>query len=152
MNKQFPTSVSERSARPSIKRHKREKIWQIITPLLFGGLVMLGIGVIVVMTTFRSSAGGMVSQWADTSTIWLILPVIMFVFIGVLILIGMILLLAGMLNVLPHYTDLIQQYAGLIEAKVEMVTKKIVSPVITFRSKQAGFRGFFSALFGKTRH
>ena len=151
MEKEFSTPSFEIDERPSLKRHQREKIWQILIPLIAGLLLILAVGVVVILTASRSAAGGPVSQWADTSTIWLILPVIMFTIIGALILIGLIYLVAKLINFLPPYANLVQAYGDLIEAKVSLVTRKIVAPVITVKSTQAGVKGFLSALFGLTR-
>ena len=152
MENEFSVSVYEVKRRPSLERHRREKVWQILVPLIFGVLVILAVSVIVILTAARSSAGGSVSQWADASAIWLILPVIMVAIFGILILIGLIYLIARIIKILPPYADLVQGYASLVAAKVSLVTRKIASPFITVESTTAGVKGFISALFGKTRH
>jgi len=152
MENKFSTSSYERNRRSSLERHQREKIWQILVPLIFVVLLILSAAVIVVLTATRSSAGGPVSQWADTSAIWLILPVTMFAFVGILVLIGIIYGVAKLIDILPPYAHLVQGYAGLIEAKVKLVTRKIVTPIIAVESKKAGVKGFLSALLGSTRH
>jgi hypothetical protein len=150
MENELSVSAFEGNKRPSLERHRREKIWQILVPLIIGILLILAVGVIVILTAACSSAGGAVSQWADTSAIWLIMPVIMFAIFGILILIGLIYLVARITKILPPYADLVQGYASLVAAKVSLVTRKIVSPFITVESTRAGIKGFISALFGST--
>ena len=152
MEKEFSVSTYEGNRRPSLQRHHREKIWQILVPLIFGALLILAVGVIVILNATRTTSGGAVSQWADTSAIWLILPVIFFTLFGALVLFGLIYGVAKIINFLPPYTHLVQGYADLIEAKVKLLTLKIVSPVISVASTKAGIKGFFSALFGSGRH
>jgi hypothetical protein len=151
MENEFSVSAFEGNKRPSLERHRREKIWQILVPLIIGILLILAVGVIVVLTAARTSAGGAVSQWADTSAIWLILPVIMFAILGIMILTGLIYLIARIIKILPPYADLVHGYAGQVAAKVSLVTRKIASPFIAVKSTRAGIKGFISALFGKTR-
>ncbi|MFO7972828.1 MAG: hypothetical protein R6U40_13920 [Desulfobacterales bacterium] len=152
MENEFSTSSFESGRRPSLQRHRREKIWQILVPLILGVLLILAVAVLVVLTATRSTAGGPVSQWADTSAIWLILPVMMFAVVGTLVLIGLIYGVAKMIEILPPYANLVQGYAGLIAAKVKLITRKIVNPIIAVESTKAGVKGFISALFGSTRH
>jgi len=148
MEKEFSVSSFEDDKRPSIQRHQREKLWQILIPLIFGVLLILGVGVIVVLTATRSTAGGPVSQWADVSAIWLIFPIILFTAFGVLVLIGLTYAVGKVINILPPYANLVQGYAGLIAAKVNLMTRKFVSPYIKIESTRAGIKGFLSALFG----
>lgn len=152
MENEFSVSVFEGKKRPSLERHRREKIWQILVPLFIWTLLILAVGAIVIQTAARSSAGGSVSQWADTSAIWLILPIIMVAIFGILILIGLIYLVARIIKILPPYADLIQGYASLIATRVSLVTRRIASPFITVESTSAGIKGFVSALFGKRRY
>lgn len=151
MENEFSVSAFEGNKRPSLERHRREKIWQIQVPLIIGILLILAVGVIVVLTAARTSTGGAVSQWADTSAIWLILPVIMFAILGIMVLTGLIYLIARIIKILPSYADLVHGYAGQVAAKVSLVTRKIASPFIAVKSTRAGIKGFISALFGKTR-
>ena len=148
MEKEISPSVIEMGNRPSFQRHHREKTWQILVPLILGIMLILAVAVGVVLTAFRSNVGGSVSQWADTSAIWLILPIIMFAIIAIVILSGLIVGVAKIINILPPFAHLIQSYAGLITAKVSLITRKIVTPVMTVESIKAGIRGFLSALFG----
>jgi hypothetical protein len=55
-----------------------------------------------------------VSQWADTSVIWLIAASLLFTLVLAVILILMIWLLARLLKILPEYTSKAQDYAGVI--------------------------------------
>ena len=152
MENEFSTSTFKTGTRPSMERHHRERFWQILLPLILAVLLILAAAVMIVLTATRSTAGGPVSQWADASAIWLILPVIMFAFLGILVLLGLIYGVAKMINILPPYTNLIQGYAGLIAAKVKLITIKIAKPVIAVESAKAGIKGFLSALSGKKRH
>ncbi len=152
MEKQFSASSFQSVNGPSIQRHHRDKFWQILFPLILGVLLILGMAVIVVLTATRSTAGGSVSQWADASLLWLILPVMMIAIFGIVVLLGLIYLVAKLINILPTYTNLVQVYAELIAGKVSLVTRKILSPFVNLSSTNAGVKGFFSALFGKSRH
>ena len=148
MNKQFSISNIRRIKSPSIERHQRQKIRQIFLPLACIVVIIMGVCVLVILAASRSTPGGAVSQWADTSAIWLIMPVMMFTVIGAVVLGGLIFLLARLLKILPQYSNLVQNYAGLIAARVGLVTHKMVTPILSYRSTLAGLKGFLSSLLG----
>lgn len=151
MEKESYISTEKNLKSASRQHHHREKIWQILFPIAIGFLLIIIAAVFVVLTASRSSGGGSVSQWADTSTIWLVLPIMMFAAFGTLVLAGLIYLVAKLLDILPPYTNLIQQYANLITARVNLATRKMVSPFVSAKSIRAGVGGFLSSLFGLNR-
>lgn len=152
MEKEFSNTSFEGDRRSSLLRHRQQKTWQILTPLFLGVLLILAIAVLVILTTAGTIEGGSVSQWADTSIIWIISPVMMFVFIGALVLFGLVYLIGKLIKIMPPYANLIQGYAQLIAARVNLATRKAASPFVKTGSTIAGLKGFFSALLGKTHH
>ena len=144
------TLESELQNSESFLRHKKQRFWQILTPVGLGVLLILAIAAMVIITATGTDAGGPVSQWADTSFIWLIMPVMVFAIVVTLIIIGLIYLLAQVLNILPQYTFLVQQYANLFEIQVKYWSRKIVSPIITIGSYAAVVKAFFKALTGRS--
>jgi hypothetical protein len=147
MENQISDSSIKNVKRPSIQRHDRQKLWQILIPIIFVVLLILAVGVLIVLTATRPTGGGTVSQWADVSTIWIVLPLMAFAFMGLLITAGIIYLLSKILNILPVYGNLVQQYAGLMAARANLITRKIVAPIVSARSTRAGVGGFFRSLF-----
>ena len=134
----------------SYQRHQRQRFWQILTPLGLSVLLILALAVMVVMTATKTEVGGVVSQWADASLIWLSLPALTFAIITILILVGLIVLVARILKIVPFYTFLGQQYSNLIALKVKYWSNKLVAPLIAVQSFRAAVRGFFSALLGRS--
>ena len=132
---------------PSLQRHKKQRFWQILAPILLGGMITLAAGTVLMVLALTGGVSGInLSQVADTSLIWLILPVVVLGVVFGLIVFGMIYAAARLLNVLPYYTFLIQQYAALIEAKIKLWMKKGMDPVITVESVKSKL----SALFSRT--
>ncbi len=65
----------DRNKRPSYRQHKRQSFWQILLPILLSFLVMLaGLAFLIVIAKGGDPIGKL-STWADTSLIWLLLPV-----------------------------------------------------------------------------
>lgn len=140
----------EPPVRPSFRRHQQQRFWQILTPVVLGGLITLGAAVLMVLALTETVTGINLSQAADTSLIWLILPVMMFGIVFTAILIGLIYAAAKALKILPHYTYLGQHYADLIATKIKFFAGKIAAPIITTDSIGAGVGAFFSRLFGRS--
>jgi len=151
MDKKYSISIENSVKGASMQRHYREKIWQILFPIAIGVLLIIISAVFVILTASQTSGGGSVSQWADTSTIWLVLPIMMFAVFGTLVLAGLIYLVAKLRKILPPYTNLIQQYAGWITAQVNLATRKMISPLVSAKSIRAGVGGFLSSLFRLNR-
>jgi hypothetical protein len=133
----------------SFQRHKKQYFWQILLPVGVGGLLVLAIAVMVILTAGGTDAGGPVSQWADTSLIWMSIPVLIFALLIGVVLIFFVYLIAQLLKVLPYYTSLAQQYTQLFSVKIKYWLNKIVSPFFTVSSFQARISAFFSALSGQ---
>jgi len=133
-------------------RHQRQRFWQIIVPVGIGALVILVILALVIRTAVGTDAGGPVSQWADTSMIWMALPALLFALVMTLILIAMIYLLASLLKILPKYTSVVQYYAGLIARYTIAGADKLVAPIITIRGVSATISALLGALAGRRRH
>lgn len=131
----------------SLRRHQKQRFWQILAPILLGGTATLAAAVLMVLTLTGAASGVNLSQTADISLIWLILPVMVFgVFITGLLL-GLTYGLARLLNILPQYTFLIQQYVTLIESKIKLWTRKGLEPIISVKSISAAVGVFFKGLF-----
>jgi hypothetical protein len=131
----------------SFRRHQRQRFWQILAPVILGGLITLAAAMMMVLTLTETVTGVNLSQTADTSLIWLILPVMAFGILFAGLLFGLVYGVAQLLNILPKYTFLIQQYAALIEAKTKLWTIKGISPIISLKSAGAAVSAFFSGLF-----
>jgi uncharacterized membrane protein SirB2 len=139
------------SIRPSYQRHRRQRVWQVLLPVFAAILVMLGIGWLVIRSAAGTEAGGPVSQWADLSMIWLIIPVLVFAIAFTLLLGGMIYLLARLLKVLPRFTSQVQFYASEMAEQTAIWMNKLTSPMIAVESTKAGARRILSGIFGKHR-
>ncbi len=139
------------STNPSYQRHRKQRVWQVLLPVFAGILVMLVIGWLVIRTASGTEAGGPVSQWADLSLIWLVIPVMIFAFAFTIFLVGMIYLLARLLKVLPEFTNQIQFYASVMAAQTSRWMNKLTSPIIAVDSAKAGAKRMFYGIFGRRR-
>lgn len=149
MDKKNSTTKAEGQKSTSYLRHQRQKFWQIVVPVGVGVLLILAIAVMVVLAVSPERVGGSVSQWADASLIWLLLPVLAVALITTLVLFGLVFLVSQLLDILPRYTFPAQQYVAQFEAKVKIWSKKIVSPIFTIKSVNAGVGAFFSSLLSR---
>lgn len=151
MNTHTPTQMAEIPRSESYLRHRRQRFWQVFAPVGLGVLVILVILGLVISTAVVTDAGGPVSQWADTSLIWLSLPALVFALVMALILIGMVYLMARLLNILPGYTFVAQYYVALGKNYVETFADKLVAPIITIRGASATVAALFESILGRRR-
>lgn len=151
MNTHTPTQMDEIPNSESYLRHRQQRFWQVFAPVGLGVLVILVILGLVISTAVVTDAGGPVSQWADTSLIWLSLPALLFALVMALILIGMIYLMARLLNVLPGYTFAAQYYVALGKNYIETFADKLVAPIIAIRGASATVSALFESILGRRR-
>ena len=117
--------TSPRPRHPSYLAHRRQVAWQIILPIAFAGLILVGLVYLVVWGTF--SASGDVQRWAEISTMWLTLPVMIAALVLLAVLIGITYLVALLAGFIPRYSVPAQKYAAQMLAaarKVEWVGHK----------------------------
>lgn len=151
MDKEISTQGPEFYPHTSYSLHKKQRFWQVLFPVSLGVLGILALAVLVVLTVVQGDAGGEVSIWADTSLIWLILPILVFAILMTVLLMGMIFLTVKLLHVLPVYSSKAQYYTDLVSNKIELLARKMVEPVIRIKSAGARIGAIFSPLSGRSR-
>lgn len=151
MNTYTPSNLAESSTRLSYARHQRQRFWHIIVPVGIGTLLILVILALVIVTAAGTDGAESVSQWADTSLIWLSLPVLLFTLVLAVILFMMVWLLARLLKILPEYTLTAQYYASVIAHFLHNWADKLVAPIMTVKSFSATVSALMNALMGRRR-
>lgn len=151
MNAQTPTNLRELPTSESYSRHQKQRFWQIIAPVGFGTLLILVILGLVIFTAAGTGGADPVSQWADTSVIWLSLPALLFTLVLAVILFTMVFLLARLLKILPQYTLTFQYHASVISRSILNGADKLVAPIMTIQGFGATVSAFMNALLGRRR-
>lgn len=113
----------------SYQLHRKQRTTQIILPVVFGTVILIGMIVLVSLATFKSN--GDVARWAAISTIWIVIPILIAGLLLLALLIGLIYLMARALGDLPHYTGIAQDYVyiarGYIVRGADMAAKPIIA-------------------------
>ncbi len=151
MDMQTSPKTADTLVSESLKRHQKQRFWQISVPVGVSVVAILVILGLVILTALDTQAGGPVSQWADASLIWLFLPALLFALVMVLILGALAYLLARLLRILPTYTYLAQHYVGLAAVYIRIGADKVAAPFISVKSATATVSAFFRALSGRNR-
>lgn len=112
----------------SYQRHRRQRVTQVILPVMLGALLMVGMIVLISLSTFNT--GGDVGRWAAISTIWIVIPIIIAGLILLAVLIGLIYLMARALGALPHYTGMAQDYVYKARAYILRAADMAIKPVM----------------------
>lgn len=124
----------------SYRAYKRQAFWQIIFPISVIVLVFVAVSV---MTSTRGSET--LLKWSSISTVWLSLPLIIFLLVNLLILAGLIYGMAKLLKVTPIYTQKLTGYIHLAREKIVAFADAVAKPVI----KAEGFAASVRRLLGK---
>ncbi len=111
---------------PSLRRHRKQRWWQILLPFLLTALIVLGGAA---LAAFGGGAGG-ARLWADISLIWLILPALFFALLCLAAVIGLIYLLARLSRAVPPVTAKVQFFSRRVANGTRQAADKAVQPVV----------------------
>jgi len=150
MEHQTAQIASTQNESPSFRLHKRQRILQILLPIILGSLIPLAVGVLMVMTISGAATGLNESQGADAALIWIIIPLMLAALLFTVILMGMVYGIAKLLHILPGYTRLAQHYVRWAADKIQFGLKQASVPFIKLESLSAMVGAFFTALTGRS--
>ncbi len=128
----------------SYRKHRRQVWLQIYLPAFV--LVILGLSLSVLIGIAAFNETGKPQQWAAISTIWLVLPLLVFGLVFGILVITLIYLVARLLKLLPPYTAKAQTYVYQASHKAKYYSDMAVKPVLFLEGIAASIRSFW----GKT--
>ena len=111
------------------ERHKREVLLQIMLPFL--AFVLLLVVVAVVLAVFQV---GQVGTWAEISTIFLIVPVLIASIIPLVLLVALAYGVTKLLGIIPPYAHLVQNYFDKGLQYVRRGADLVSEPILKARS------------------
>ena len=127
---------------PDTKRaHRTQTFWQILLPIFAIVISVLITGILFLIA--RMNGGDAIVMWAHISTIWISLPILIFLVmvIGVVFLINYGLTKA--IRALPGLALRIQTHVYRAAVKIRTLSDKSISPFMTFHETGTAFRAFF---------
>jgi hypothetical protein len=125
-------------------QHRKQRVTQIILPMVVVILLMIGLIVLISLATFNS--GGDVSRWAAISTIWIVIPIMLVGLIVLALLAGLIYLMALALGALPYYTGIAQDYVHKAQVYIIRAADMVVKPVIALNGYIENIIAFFGRI------
>ncbi len=135
MNEKLPKPVHA-----SYLKHRKDTAWKIIFPVVLSSVLCIGLVVLINIATFRG--GGDVQRWADISTMWIAIPIMVLLLVVFAVLGGIVYLLAKLLNIAPPYTAMAQEFFYKIEGYVRRGADAAAQPFIFIDSIGASINRF----------
>ncbi len=108
-----------RPRHPSYLTHRRQTAWQIILPVVLGFLLLIGAAVLVSLATFNGH--GDTARWAEVSTMWLTLPVMIGGVLLTLLFFALAYLIGMLAGFIPRYTYPVQKFTEQVQAGAHKV-------------------------------
>ena len=122
----------------SYRAHRRAFFWQIILPISLVLLIFVAVSVIITAKPAET-----LGHWASVSTIWLVIPVIVFLIVNLLLVTAMVYGMAKLLNITPIYTHKLTGYIQLVGEKIASFADAAAEPVIKAEGFSASVRRIF---------
>jgi len=127
--------------RPSYQKHHRQFWLQIFMPIPVTFLLVIAVAILTTLATFGEN--GNTPRWAAISTIWLVIPVMVFGLIVLVVITGLIYLLARALKAVPTYTAKANYYVNRATSRAKHFSDLSVKPVLFFEGVTATLKAIF---------
>lgn len=145
MKEIIPKPVHKRSSPvgESYQRHRRQLTGQVILPIVLAALLFVASIVLISLATFRGSGDS--ARWAEISTMWIAIPVLIMGFVFLAVLVGIIYLLARLLGIAPIYTNRAQGFVQKLGIRIQRAADLPVRPILFLNGMGASIK----ALLGR---
>jgi uncharacterized membrane protein len=127
----------------SYTAHRRQFWLQIFLPIILAVVLILILSVLMSVAAFNGTGDS--PRWAAISTIWLIIPVMVFGFLFLAVLCGLVYLFVRALQVLPSYTSNAQYYMNRAASEIKRFSDLATKPVLFLE----GIKAQLEAIFGR---
>lgn len=117
------------------RAHSRQKLWQIIFPLILGVILALVFGVLAGLAQSDSA-----SRWADISLIFLLIPVMVVSVLFLAILAALVYLMIRVLRFVPPVALKVQNVFAQVEQRIRTGSNLAVEPILRVQSWLASLR------------
>lgn len=125
-------------------RHQQQFVWQILTPVLITLLIVLAI--LILLISSAGTAASTNEKWADISTIFMLLPTLLFGLLTLAVILLFAWLIDKLRKTIPPYTSRVSHVAEKASQITDRVTDKGLSPFIYIRSYISGAQRLFSLI------
>ena len=126
------------------RRHRRQFRRQILLPVLLAVVILGGLAYL-----FWRSGIGSAARWAEISTIFLLLPLLLIGLVLLALVGGLIYAVGQALKFIPPYTRMAQQAIETIEDRVRVGMDVSARPVLVLREYIAMIERFVDLVTGK---
>ncbi len=127
----------------SYQNHRRQFWFQIFLPVILAVVLIIVVAVITGVAAFGE--GGDSPRWSAISTIWLVIPVMVFGLLFLALLVGLIYLLVRTLQVIPPYSSKAQYYVNRGASEAKRFSDMTTRPVLFLE----GIKASLKAVFGR---
>ena len=133
----FPPSENHASYR----KHRKQAWLQIYVPILI--IIILGLAMAFVIGSSAIRGQGDSQRWAAISTIWLVIPVLIFSLVILALLVSGIYLMMRLLKLIPPYSAKAQYLVNRTAQKTRYYSDLTVRPVLFLEGVIASIKEFF---------
>ena len=117
--------------RESYLRHRKERRWQILAPVLIAATLGITLGIIII---YGALQGGDTAIWSAIATILLVLPIMVVSFILLVVLSVFIYETHYVYKILPTYSAQAQDAVFNVTTQANYYAEKSTEPILTLKS------------------
>ena len=117
--------------RESYLRHRKERRWQILAPVLIAATLGITLGIIII---YGAMQGGDTAIWSAIATILLVLPIMVVSFILLVVLSVFIYETHYVYKILPTYSAQAQDAVFNVTTQVNHYAEKSTEPILLLKT------------------
>ncbi len=126
------------SESPTLRRHRRQFVWQILLPTVVLAGMIIASAVLVAM-----GEAGSGSLWRDVALVWLLAPSLFLALILIVLTSAAVFGMSRLLKITPRFTGRAQELTLQVEQVIKRVADSIAQPFIWLGQAGAGVGSIF---------
>ena len=126
------------SETPTLRRHRRQFVWQILLPIIVLAGMIIATAVLVVM-----GEAGSGSLWRDVALVWLLAPSLFLALVLIVVTFAAVFGMSRLLKITPRFTGRAQELTLQAEQVIKRVADGIARPFIWLGQAGAGAGSIF---------
>lgn len=132
---------------PAKQTHRKQLFWQILLPILVAAVAVLAIGMLAILTAGNPNSKN--ATWAMISTIFMVLPWLLFSLVPLALLFFFIRLLKNArASITPHLATA-AGFSRYLQMRTDSITQAAAAPLIRTRATIAGLIHLLRMAFHK---
>lgn len=141
--------ISKQEKSEAVLRHRQERFWQIIFPLLIASILIFA--AFVYLLASESNSSETIAGLGQTATVLLTLPILLLMLVTLILVIVFIWLISRLMGWIPNVSKSALDFMKNMQTSVTKITTIVVKPILLINQKTAEVQRLVNCLRPKSK-